>query len=231
MLLQPGAHSVLDLGCGTGGHAVLLAEMGHEVHGVDLSAAMLARAEEQRQALAPALAARLRFGQADVRSLELGQNFDAAVALFHVLSYQTTDDDLAAALHAASRHLHPGGVLLFDFWYGPAVLSDPPAVRVKRVEDEKLRVTRIAEPLMHHGDNGVAVQYHLFAEDKLSGAIEQVHETHRLRYWFWPELQRHMRAAGLEPLGLWAWLSESPADASSWLAYAVGRRVGAAGAA
>ena len=220
----PGARRVLELGCGTGAHAVPLVESGYEVHGVDLSPGMVAQAELRRQALPASQAAHLHFEQGDMRNARLEGPFDAAVSLFHVMTYQTLDEDLAATLANVAHHLRPGGVFLFDFWYGPAVLADPPAVRVKRVEDDALRVTRLAEPALHHERNAVDIHYHLFAEDKQSGAIEQIHETHHLRYWFWPELQRHIRAAGLQPIGLWEWMGESPARADSWLAYAACRR-------
>ena len=53
----------------------------------------------------------------------LGRTFDAVIALFHVMSYQTSNQALHAAFQAAARHLAPGGLFLFDVWHGPAVLS------------------------------------------------------------------------------------------------------------
>ena len=49
----------------------------------------------------------------------------------------------------AAKHLKPNGVFIFDFWYGPGVLTDPPVVRLKRLENEEIEVLRIAEPVMH----------------------------------------------------------------------------------
>ncbi len=61
-LLPPAPASVIDLGCGTGSLSVLLAEAGHDVHGVDLSPAML----EVAQAKATAAGVPVRFTQADI---------------------------------------------------------------------------------------------------------------------------------------------------------------------
>ena len=58
--------------------------------------------------------------------LRLAGTFDAVIALFHVVSYQTTEHDLRATFATAARHLNPGGVLLFDVWHGPAVLAQQP---------------------------------------------------------------------------------------------------------
>ena len=65
---------VLDLGCGTGGHAVVLAERQYEVVGVDRSPEMLDRAR------ARASSARFELGQ--IASVDLGETFDAALMMF-----------------------------------------------------------------------------------------------------------------------------------------------------
>ena len=149
---------------------------------------MLTRAEERQAALPADLAARLTFAHGDVRSVRTGETYDAVISLFHVMSYQTTNADLEAALATAAAHLQPGGLFLFDFWYGPAVLTQQPEVRVKRLEDEEIKVTRIAEPVMRVNENVVEVNYTVFIEVKSTGQMEQVQETHRMRYWFLPEL-------------------------------------------
>ncbi len=227
----PDLHSVLELGCGTGAHAALMAERGIAVRGIDLSATMLKRAEARRAAMPASVAARLSFGPGDVRTFRHDQQFDAIVSLFHVMSYQTTDDDLQSALRTAWHHLRPGGVFLFDFWYGPAVLRECPEVRVKRVSDDKLFVTRLAEPTLHHGRNLVEVAYHLFVERRDSGMVEQTRESHLLRYWFWPELQRHIAVAGFEAQGLLQWMTDAPVRADSWHAHVLCRKPSAASAA
>jgi SAM-dependent methyltransferase len=143
----PTAQRLLELGSGTGRHAEHLAEQGYHITGVERSAEMLARCS-QRQAHQPsAIAQRLSFLQGDLREVRLDQTFDAVLSLFHVISYQTSNADLAAAFKTVALHLKPGGVFIFDVWYGPAVLHDLPQVRVKRLHDDDLAITRIAEPV------------------------------------------------------------------------------------
>ncbi len=79
-------HTVLDLGCGTGGHSLVLDQRGYQVCGVDLSQEMLDLARRK----ASALNRGGEWVQGDIRTFKIGKLFDAAVMMFAVLSYQTT---------------------------------------------------------------------------------------------------------------------------------------------
>jgi SAM-dependent methyltransferase len=197
---RPGSRTLLDLGCGTGRHDFLLAERGYRVTGVDMSADMLKVAEAERsKRLASATAgAPPSFAQGDVRSVRLGQRFDVVVSLFHVMSYQTSNQDLMAAFGTLREHVAPGGLVLFDAWYGPTVLTDRPAVRVKRLSGDGFDVTRVAEPAFHPNENVVDVNYQIMILDRESQRTEQLRETHRMRYLFVPEVQQMLDRVGLE---------------------------------
>lgn len=211
----PQAKDILELGCGTGAHAEKLARMGYHVHGVDMSEEMLIRAEARKAALPADVAARLSFYLGDVRSVRTKQTCDVVISLFHVTSYQATNADLAAFFETAATHLSPGGLFLYDFWYGPAVLTQKPEVRVKRLEDKEIKVIRIAEPVMHVNDNIVDVNYTVFVEAKATGQAQQINETHRMRYLFLPELQV-FGAEKFEEHGSYAWMTNYPLNAESW---------------
>ena len=217
----PDTESILELGCGTGIHAGLLAELGYEVYGVDLSTDMLEKAAKRLASLPPKVASKLKFAEGDIRTVRVNQKFDAVISLFHVFSYQTTNQDLKAAFATAKAHLNPGGLLIFDTWYGPTVLSDPPAVRVKRLEDEKIQVTRIADPVMYPNDNLVDVNYQVFIRDKASGTVEEVQETHKMRYLFKPEIDLVAESMGLECKASGEWLTDKEAGFNTWGVYFV----------
>jgi SAM-dependent methyltransferase len=187
---------MLELGCGTGRHAAEFAKLGWSVTGYDLSESMVSIAIQRAAELEPAIAARLKFAQGDLRAIDDGDAFDAAISLFHVMSYQMTEADLQSAFTSVAIHLKPGGRFFLDFWYGPAVLSDPPVVRIKRLEDELIEVTRLAEPEVRFNTNAVFVNYHIFIKEKSSGVFSELRETHRMRYWFLPELEHLLGLAG-----------------------------------
>jgi SAM-dependent methyltransferase len=219
----PGAAKIVEIGCGTGRHACALAMLGFEVHGVDVSAGMLEVAEQKRISLGQELASRLRFTQGDARVVRLGKRADAVVSLFHVMSYQTSNADLAAAFATAREHLVDGGVFIFDCWYGPAVLTERPAVTVKRLEDVVTSITRIAEPEMNTIENVVDVNYTVLVHDRKTDKRDTLRETHRMRYLFAPEIELLLSTNGMSLTASYEWMGGRPPGLHSWAACFVAR--------
>jgi SAM-dependent methyltransferase len=159
----PAVQRLLEFGSGTGRHGRLLARQGFQVFGIERSQRMVA--EAQRHAVSrPAGDGGFACCQGDIKTVDLGNVFDAVISLFHVVSYQTCNADLIATFRNAARHLKGGGIFFFDVWHGPAVLRERPSVRVKRIEDENLRVTRIAEPKLDVNAGVVTVVYTILAD-------------------------------------------------------------------
>ncbi len=221
----PNAVKVLELGCGTGIHALHLANRGYRIHGIDQSEKMLAGANAQLARLDQSSAGALEFAEGDIRNYRTNQKFDVVISLFHVLSYQSTNQDVAAAFETAAVHLQRGGLLIFDFWYGPAVLDSRPEKRSKQLEDDLIKLTRIAEPTSYPNDNIVDVNYQIIVEDKKNGHSEKFTETHRMRYFFKPELEQYLAHAGFESLQYEEWLTRNPLSEKSWGAVLVARRL------
>jgi SAM-dependent methyltransferase len=191
---------IMDLGCGTGRHSVEFASTGFRVQGIDLSTDMLARAEARGGTLPKMVADRLRFRQGDARTVRTEEVYDAVVSLFHVASYQTTNADFMAMCHTAATHLPRSGLFLFDCWYGPAVLADPPRVRVRRASSDDAAVIRIAEPVMRPHENVVDVNYTIVMTDRRTERVETIAETHVMRYLFRPEVELMLDLSGFEIL-------------------------------
>ena len=221
----PKATSILELGCGTGTHALALARRGYVVAGVDLSHEMVAQARKRLSSAALSLDTRVSFNQGDIRAIRLTETFDAVISLFHVMSYQVTDDDVLATLTTAEQHIKPGGILIFDYWYAPAVRRDPPTIRVKCVEDEMIRVSRVAQPSMHSNVNVVDVRYDITIENKITGNRELVCEHHRMRYFSTDELEQPLKKVGLKPIQIGEWPNMKPAGMSNWSVYLVAARL------
>jgi len=182
--------NILEFGCGTGRHAVELAKLGYQVHGVDLSSTMIERAGEQ---MPDRFKKQLSFEQGDLRSHHVDGHFDAVIALFHVMSYQVTNEDIQQAILNAAAHLDDGGLLIFDFWYGPAVLTLLPQVREYRYEFDNIKITRTANPFLNTRNNLVEVEYMIHVIDSLTGDNECIIEKHQIRYFSLPEISLFLK--------------------------------------
>src|SRR5687768_8139230 len=168
-------------------------------------------------------AERIEFSHGDARSVRLGRRFGAVVSLFHVMSYQTSNTDLTAAFATAAAHLEPGGVFVFDCWYGPAVLTERPSTVVKKLSDEAIDVKRVAEPQMHAEENVVDVNYAVTITDRITGKVETLHETHRMRYLFTPEIAMMLEGAGMALVESREWMTDRAPGFHTWSACFVGR--------
>ncbi|MBF0231896.1 MAG: class I SAM-dependent methyltransferase [Desulfamplus sp.] len=226
---SPGAVSILDLGCGTGGHAYPMASMGYKVSGVDLSEKNIkiaqnkqnnknnSQTQQKKSLLNP------HFHTGDIRTIRLGEKYDAIISLFHVMSYQTSHEDIISTLHTVKKHLKPNGIFCFDFWYGPGVLSDPPKIAVKQVENNELKATRIAEPSIHANKNTVDVNYSFFISLKDKKIFNEINENHSMRYFFMPEMKMYLDIAKLKPLCFYAWMTMEEPDIKTWSAFLITR--------
>ncbi len=141
-----------------------------------------------------------------------------------MISYQTSDEDLAAMIETASVHLQSGGLFIFDFWYGPAVLWQRPEQRVKRWEDDTLLLTRVAEPVVRDHVNCVDVNYTIFIEDKDNGTISCIKETHAMRYLFLGELDRLLSNFNMTRVRAEEWMSGATVGPSTWGVCVVARK-------
>ena len=195
---QAPTHIILDLGCGTGGHALPLAERGCTVTGVDRSETVLAEALHKAMAQGTESC---DFVQGDIRTLDLGRTFDAVIAMFAVISYQTTNEDVAAALRTARRHLEPGGLFIFDVWFGPAVLTQRPTDRFKEVRQGETRILRYARPHLDILSQTVRVDYTLLHVDGRQ-VLNEVKESHVMRFFFPQEIELFLETCGFRMVHL-----------------------------
>lgn len=222
---QAKASNLLELGCGSGGHAMELAKRDLKIHGVDMSQDMLDMAKTQSSKLPEATASNLRFSKGDIRELALGACFDSVLSLFHVISYLPTLDDIRTVFERVHSHLEKGGVFIFDVWYAPAVLTQKPEVRVKRMRNDQIAVTRIAEPVWHPNECWVDVCYKVFIENIKTGEIEELEtEVHRMHYLSLPEINLLAQITNFDVVNYGEWLSGNAPGSDTWGVYFVLRR-------
>jgi SAM-dependent methyltransferase len=217
---RPDAVRMMEWGCGTGQYTRRFLDLGYQATGVDLSAAMLAQAAERCRCEAASGAA--SFIQGDLRNYRSPERFDVIAALFHVVSYLTLNAELLAGFETARAHLEPGGLFVFDCWYGPGVLSDPPRNPVRTAENDALAAVRRTTSLLQPNLNTVRVRFDLELRDKVGGKGNSfLTEEHAMRYLFMPEILDLAERSGMGVLAAYHWLTRYEPSRDTWYAFIV----------
>lgn len=218
---NPKIKSIINLGCGTGSHDLELARLGYQCHGIDMSRLMINIAE--KNSISDKV--NTEFEVADIRNYTSKKKYDAVISLFHVISYQNSNQDVLDTFRSARELLSTNGYFLFDVWYGPGVLSDKPCVRVKEVADAQNRLIRIAKPVMHDKENVVDVNYEVLIINKETNIVRTINETHTMRYFFRPELEILLGNAHFELIENIDCQTLAETNYGSWTSYFIAKAI------
>ena len=101
---------ILDLACGTGSITVPLAKRGYALTGIDLSAEMLALAQEK----CDEAKVRIRLSEQNIALFQAGSGFDAIICSFDGVNYLTSPRNVASCFACVSETLSDDGVFIFD---------------------------------------------------------------------------------------------------------------------
>lgn len=199
--------SLLEFGCGTGRHAQGLVGRGFSVTGIERSPQMA------QIAIAQGLTNTVI---GNVRSTIVGNSFDAVIALFHVVSYQSERDALLETFENASRHLRPAGLFIFDAWFTPAVMALQPEERARSVKGDGSCVRRTATPVEDVANSLVDVTFTYEYRDSSAEGVEVWSELHRMRHLTLTEVRLLAGNSGLELVLAEEWLSGAAPSRDTW---------------
>jgi SAM-dependent methyltransferase len=175
---------VVDLGCGPGILSAELARAGHDVLGIDVSPAMIARARRN--------APRARFRVGSFRDSEI-PSCAAVVAAGEIFSYVF---DGAPDLERVFRRVHaallPGGLFLFDV-AAPGRVSKRGPLKLHREGDDWAILVTLETDARRR-----MLTRSMTSFRKVGRAYRRSSEVHRQRLFRAPEVERALRRAGFE---------------------------------
>jgi SAM-dependent methyltransferase len=187
----------LDVACGTGKSFMPLVRRGFDVTACDLSPAMAARARRRARGCG------VRVQVADMRRLGvLCERADLVTCLDDAVNYLLDADELRDALTGMRRNLRPGGLLVFDV----NTLATYRSVFCEGLSwNGADTYVSVGEPRAVEAGGLFATTLQAWRAGTLLAESRHVQRHHGRR-----ELERGLRAAGLEPLALYG----SAADGS-----------------
>jgi SAM-dependent methyltransferase len=215
--------SVLDVGCGTGGHALELGRRGYTVTGIDRSAHMIAMAEQKRARTG--LGDRVSFAVTDGTRLQLPHPADAAIMMFAVLSHQDSLSEARRLLRGIRANVLVGALLVFDTWYLPAVAAQRPGRRWRAMADGADEVLRLSDGVFDGATQQVQVSVDTLriCGDRITS---RTHEVHAMRCFTRDELTTLLADSGFEPVAIGGFPDlDHPAGIDTWSVGVVARAV------
>jgi SAM-dependent methyltransferase len=184
--LNPHCQTVLDVACGTGEHARLLAGHGFVVDGMDLDAAFVRIAEQKHPAG--------RFFIADMSDFRLSQRYNAVLCLFGSIGYLQTLDRVRRAFTCFRDHMTADGIIVVEPWFTPGRL-DLTRVARQTVEANGIRVSRVSRVEIE----GTISRLHFDYEISNPAGTRHASEVHELGLFTTAELLQVFHEAGLQP--------------------------------
>ena len=206
---KPGSKKILEYGSGTGIHGKLMAKNGFSVFGIEQSAEMIRKANVS-------ISTGFACMEGDVCNYKLKRKFDVVISLFHVISYLNTNEQLISAFNNAFKHLNANGLLIFDIWYTPAVYTQKPSTRVKRIDAEDVDIIRYAEPVIENNKNLVDVNYQIIVLDKTNKTYFEIKETHSMRHFSINEIKLLAELTGFDVINIEEFLTGKKPSDNTW---------------
>jgi ubiquinone/menaquinone biosynthesis C-methylase UbiE len=186
--------TAVDLACGTGSVAMLLAEKGLQVTAVDLSAEMLSEAAQKAADMEnPPF-----FVCQPLQEMQLPRGVDLAVCALDSLDYITDPADCAEAIRRVYRVLNPGGIFIFD-------VNTPEKLRAMDSQvflDEDEDVFCVWRGEFDEKTNICSYGMDLFQRE--GGVWHRSFEEHREYAYSAEQLKRYLREAGFTHIGVYA---------------------------
>ena len=195
---------VLDLACGTGTIACLLAERGYRVTATDLSEDMLAQAYARSAPLGDRAPLLLHQSMDRLRLIE---PVDAAVSTLDALNYLTRERALRQTLCRVYRYLEPGGLFVFD-------VNTPHKLRRMDGQlymDETEETCCVWRTFFSERTGICTYQVDLFRLGP-GGTWERCCEEHRERAWGMEALRQYLLEAGFSRIRVTGDLTERPPE-------------------
>jgi len=194
--------TLLDLACGDGRFAVIMARRGLQVTGLDLSPQMLHFAGER----AREAGVEVTFLQQDMRYLSLQERFDLVTCWFDSLNYLLSYEDLVRTFSGVHQVLSPGGLFIFDMntIYGLAVHWQRYPAHVEQDTEELFEIKHCSD---YDFERNLAT-LKITGFRKEGESWQRMDEEHRERGYTLEQIREALERANLEVLACWGSLQD-----------------------
>lgn len=196
--------TILDIGCGTGSHALELGHRDYNVFGLDVSEDSIKRAQFKLNSK-PQLKSKVQYAIQDLQDIAFNKKFDGIMALFGVLSYLPERSDIAEVLINIRQHLKPHGLFMGEIWQFSGIIPGFKNVSSGKAPEENIELIRFAESRLTDLPHTVEIKMEFTLKDLRNGdQLDSFTEYHYLHAYDLDHFEKELNSAGLQLLGFYS---------------------------
>lgn len=178
---------VLDLGCGTGRHSLLLSKKNYKVVGIDKSKEMIKKAIENRNKTKYYC----DFIEENIETFNLEDKYDVALCLFETFDYIK---DIEKAVKNINKHLKKGGLFIFSFINKEKLMKSGVNISETFIHYDNVLIKRTSIPQIDYINNIIEIA------QVFTGSINIFCEVHKMKYFFIDEINDLLEKHGFKIL-------------------------------
>jgi 2-polyprenyl-3-methyl-5-hydroxy-6-metoxy-1,4-benzoquinol methylase len=183
---------ILDIGCGTGNHAIRMAKKGYKITGVDSSESMLEVAK--RKCLKESI--RIKLKKRCLPELNLNEKYDGIECMFNVIDYVLEDKNILKSLINIKEVLDEKGVFVFDFRNAIPSINEYDSKRVIHSKYGKKDLFRVSYSTVDPKTRTFDTEYECFIIEG-GTLIERFKDMHKVRFFYPEEMKEFINKSGL----------------------------------
>ncbi len=213
---------ILEIGCGTCSHSILLSKKGYNIIGIDNSNEMIKVAKDKikKKKIKNII---LYNKDAEKLNTVTKRKFDALLLLFNVIGYIK---DLDLFLFKIKKNLKKNSLLIFDFWHEAGIKHAGPKKTIKKFSSQGIQLERnsFGKEIIQNNAIEIGIETNIFKRGKF---VKKFSEVHFVKYFNLKILQKIIENNNFELIKFEDFNEENLLPKkNSWNAYCVARFLG-----
>ena len=190
--LENPPNKILDVGCGTGTHALELARRGYKIFAFDVAKPMI------EIAIKKDTKNEVQFSHGDITDYR-GKKFDAVICMFNTVNYLPDFFDFVNFLKNVRSAMSERGIFIFDSWNGLAVTKIRPSSKLQVFETERGKIYRYVEPEFDIMEQETILKYHCLVV-KEKKVVDEFNSTHNIKFYTPDQIKNALDSSGFKIL-------------------------------
>ena len=160
-----------------------------------------------------------------IQNINLKDKFDIISALFHILSYHLSNNEIDKFFSKSYSNLKKDGIIIFDFWYEAGVYNLQSPLRVREINNSAFKIIRITISKWYKKIHQIFDIHDLIVLNKKNKKISKFSEIHKMRYFNLQQIKEKLIENNFKFLESFDLQTGKPVSSKSWGALVVAKKL------